>query len=153
MLLNNKVENTHNSESGFSLIEALIATMIIGVSFAGVYSITTFSARNLQASADRQSMQLAANQMLEIIESDIDNIDFYNLDFTTCNAPDSADIEDFHAYRYKWCRMINANLGASIAGDVREIIVSNTPDGKLVTIDLEGKNGTPKLVMKRLFND
>lgn len=138
--------------SGFSLIEAMISTMIIGVSFAGIYSIAIFSANNLNTSSDRQKLQLVADQIMEVIESDVSNIDFYDMDFTTCNAPNSGETEDYHQYRYKWCRMLNDSLGNPATGDEREISVSTTSDGKLVHIKLESRNAETSVVMKRIFN-
>lgn len=152
MLLNNK-NTSVKMESGFSLVEAMVATVIIGVAFAGIYNIALFSSKTLNASSDRQKLQLIADQMMEVIESDIDNIDFYDLDFTTCNAPDSGETEDYHLNRYRWCRMLNSSVNTPATGDTREIAINSTSDGKLVTITLDSRNGETNVVMKRLFSD
>lgn len=145
--------NKVSEKQGFSLIEAMVSTLIISIAFAGIYTIAIFSSKTLNSSADRQRLQLIANQMMEVIESDLGDIDNYDLDFTTCTPPDSGETEDYHQYRYRWCRMLNDKVGNPATGDQREISVTNASDGKLVHISLESRNGETKIVMKRVFNE
>ncbi len=139
-------------QSGFSLIEAMVATLIMSVSFAGVYTLTSFATTSLKSSVDRQKMQLVANQMLEVIGNDISNIDNYNLDFTTCTAPVGGETQDYHINRYKWCRMLNDSVGNPAAGDVREISVTTSGTNKIVHIILESRNGAAQIVIKNVYD-
>lgn len=153
MSSNSLRKNNKHNISGFSLVEAMVSTVIVGIAFTGIYSLTIFSSKTLNSSADRQKLQLTADSIMEVIESDLANIDSYNMDFTTCNAPDSGENENYHQYRYKWCRMLNDQIGTAATGDEREITISDTIEGKLVTIKLESRNAETNIVMKRIFND
>ena len=155
-------KNGFNQNQAFSLVEAMVATMIMGIAFAGVYTMVAFSESNLQSSADRQKLQLIANQMLEIIRSNKENIDDYdNMDFTSCNPPAQDQTEDYHDHRYKWCRMINDNFGSAADGQTREILISDvsvqqdyvdpTNIPKKVEITLEVR-GNASVTVQKMFN-
>jgi Tfp pilus assembly protein PilV len=131
----------------------MVATVIMGIAFTGVYTIILFSSDVMNASSDRQKMQLVADQIMEVIESDLDNIDSYDMNFNTCNAPDSGETQNFHQYRYRWCRMLNNTIGLPATNDVRQISISSSIDGKIVDITLENRNAETSVTMKRLFND
>lgn len=47
-------------ESGFTLIEAVVALAIIGISFAGVFGLVTISDRSLQGAIERERMKMQA---------------------------------------------------------------------------------------------
>lgn len=137
--------------SGFSLIEAMVATAIIAIAFTGVFSLTIYSADTLQSAAKRQKMQIMANQIFETIEGDFANIDNYNLDFTTCPMPTTDQTQAYHTNRYKWCRMLNDFLGIPRAGDIRNISVAASGTARTVNITLQGVGGTPEIVLKRIY--
>lgn len=141
------------SNKGFSLIEAMVATAIIGIAFTGVFSMTIYSADTLQSAAKRQKLQIIANQIMEVIESDFASVDNYNLDFTTCVAPTSEQTQNYHVNRYKWCRMINAVLGQPRAGDVRSITVTTSGTARIVNVTLQGISGSPEVVLKRIYEN
>ncbi len=137
--------------SGFSLIEAMVATAIIGIAFTGVFSLTIYSADTLQSAAKRQKMQIVANQIMEVIENDFANISHYNLSFTTCAAPTSGQTQNYHVNRYKWCRMLNDMLGTPRVGDVRSVAVVTTGTSNKVTVTLQGVGRQPEIVLKRVY--
>ena len=143
----------NNKEKGFSLIESMIATLIMAIAFTGVYTLSAFSSQTLTNSTNRQKMQLVANQMIEVIDGDYDNILMYDLDFTTCSAPGSGVTDSWEVNRYKWCRMLDDFLGTTNTGDVREIDVVTTTDGIVVNITLESKNGEAIVALKKLYSD
>lgn len=141
-------------ENGFSLIEAMIAMAIMSISFVGVYTLTGYSSNTLKTSADRQKLQIIANQMFELIENDYDNIDNYDdMDFTTCVAPTSGQTQEFHQNRYRWCRMINDSIGTASVGDIRTISVTTAGTNKNVRITLESKNKGAQIVINKVYGE
>lgn len=148
--MKNKIKNR---EKGFSLIEAMIAMAVVGIAFVGVFGLTSYSASSLNSATKQQSLQILANQILEVIESDQDNILSYNLDFTTCTAPTSEQTQTYHTYRYKWCRMLNAEIGTPRAGDIRNVSVVNSLGEIKVHITLQGVGGSPEVVLKRVYEN
>lgn len=138
--------------SGFSLIEAMISMMIMAISFVGVYTLTAYAGSSLKNSADRQKMQIIANEMLELISNDYANVDSYNnMDFTTCNAPTSAQTQTYHQNRYNWCRALDAAAGTSSTGDTRKITVTTSGTNKNVRIILESRKKGAQIVINRVY--
>ena len=140
-------------ERGFSLIEAMVATMIIAISFAGVYTMAGYSSVSLKNSIDRQKMQLIANQILESISSDYTSVDNYNnMDFTTCVAPTGAQTQTYHQNRYKWCRMLNDAVGSPATGDTRKIAITTSGTSKVVTVTLQSRLKNAQIVTKKIYD-
>ena len=138
--------------SGFSLIEAMVATAIMGISFVGVYSLMSYSQNFFQNSSERQELQLIADQMLEIIDSDKSNLALYATNFNTCTIPLPEDTERYKQYTYKWCVILQDKFGSPAATDVRQIAVSDVTGGKLITITLQAKNNRSQIVLKKFYD-
>ncbi len=139
--------------SGFSMIEAMIATMIMSISFAGVYTMAGLSSTSLKNSIDRQKMQLVANQILESISSDYANISNYNnMDFTTCTAPTAGQTATYHQNRYKWCRMLDDAVGPSATGDARRITVTASGTSNIVSVAIESRKKNAQIIIKNIYD-
>jgi Tfp pilus assembly protein PilV len=153
-VLNKAIDRSDDKSSikAFSLIEGMIATLIIGISFAGVYTLSAVSIKNINNSADKQKLQIIANQIFEVIAANKDNIDNYNMDFTSCNAPTSEETEQYHQHRYKWCRMINNSIGVAGTGEVRSISIDTVAEGRAVNIILQNRDNKIEVDIKRIFN-
>jgi len=139
-------------KNGFSLIEAMVAMMIMALSFVGVYTLASYSSNSMKNSADKQQMQMVANQIFEIIRSDIENIDSYNnMDFTSCIAPTSEETATYYQHRYKWCRMLNAGVGQPATGDIRQINITTSGDSRIVKVMLESRNKNAYIVINNVY--
>lgn len=136
------------------MIEAMIATAIIGIGFTGVYSLVVYADITMRRSVDRQKLQMQANQILEIIESDLANITQYNaIDLTNCIQPDATATQKFVLRPYEWCQRLNAEVGSD-TGSTRIITVTDLGDGRrAVHIQLEAFDGEVQVVMKRAYDD
>lgn len=140
-------------DDGFSLIEAMIATLIMSITFAGVYTMAGYSSISLKNSIDRQKMQLIANQILESISSDYANIDSYNnMDFITCTAPTGAQTQTYHQNRYKWCRMLNDAVGTPAVGDTRKITIVTSGTSRIMSIVLQSRLKNAQIVIKNVYD-
>lgn len=141
-----------NKQEGFSLLEAMISSAIIGVGLVGVVSLTAFSENYMQRSVIRHKMQMVADNMMEVIESDLSNIDSYTMDFTACpSAVEGA--ATYQVRRFEWCQTMDDKLGIATVNEIRRIVVTTQSDGKrAVEILLEDSDGATQIVMKRLFD-
>ena len=141
--------NKYNQENGFSLIEAILASAIVGIGFVGVFTLTVFSERSIQESVAREKLQMQANQILEIIfESD----QYNNMDMTSCNAPDENATDTYIIRGYEWCTRLEGEVGSADTNDTRSISVITDAEGnKIVHIELETRNGEVQVVMNRSF--
>lgn len=140
----------NNSNQGFSLLEALIATAIMGIGFVGVYTLAATAELSLRNSVTRQKLQMQADQILEVIESDLTNIDQYNMSLKACVAPDGT--ETYKVRRYEWCQRLTGEVGAAATNDTRSVAITTLADGrKVVSIVLESNNGGIQIVMKRVY--
>lgn len=140
-------------EDGLSLIEAMIATVIVGIGFLGVFTLTTMSQHSMVNSIARQKLQMQANEIFEIIDYDQDNIDNYNLDLTVCNEPSDGETRLYLIRAYDWCSRMNGEVGSVTEGLVRKVEITDLDDGKkAVYVLLESNNGSVQIAMKRVFD-
>lgn len=140
-----------SSSKGFSLVEAMVATAIVGIGFTGLLSIIATSEQFMSRSIKSQKAQMIANQMLEIIETDLTNIDSYAMTLTTCNPPATASQWDTRGY--EWCVRLQDELGPAGTTNTRSITLSTLADGRrVVHIVIEADNQRVQIVMKRTFD-
>ncbi|MCE3232248.1 MAG: hypothetical protein K0R98_505 [Rickettsiaceae bacterium] len=140
------------SSKGFTLIEAMVSTAIMGVGFVGVYTLIATSETLMQRSIGREKMQMIADQILDIIETDLTNIASYQMTLATCTDPGASTSQPL-IRGYEWCMRLNNEIGAAITGETRSITVTTLADGRrVVHIVLDGYNQKIQVVMDRAFN-
>ncbi len=151
MLLSTKI--TGDKVLGFSLIESLIATAIVGIGFVGVYSLVVLSEQFTKWAIARQKLQMIANQIIEVIDSDTSNIANYSINLATCVDPGAAT--DVYLLRgYEWCIRMEDELGTAGATDTRAItITADSPvAGKTsILIVLEAYGAKAQIIMQRTY--
>lgn len=136
---------------GFSLIESLIATAIVGIGFVGVYSLVVLSEQFTKWAIARQKLQMYANQMLEVIEADVTNIDNYGLTLQTCTNPSPATTTSL-VRGFEWCIRMNTELGAAGTTDVRTITVTSLGGNRRsVVIRLEAYSARAQVIMEKVY--
>ena len=62
-----KFLNKHKTQLGLTLLEALMATAIVGIGFVAVFNMVTFSVQSIDTSAERTK----ANYLVSMIAEDI----------------------------------------------------------------------------------
>lgn len=142
-----------HKEKGFSLIESMIATAIVGIGFVGVYSLVVLSEQFTKWAVARQKLQMYANQIMEVIETDISNIDSYatTTALSTCTNPSPA-ITTHLVRKYEWCTRMTTELGAAGAGDVRSITITTPSAGNRdIIIRLEAYGAKAQVVVERIY--
>lgn len=142
-------------ESGFSLLEAVLATAIVSIGFASIFSLAVFSERSVRDTIQREKLEMLASQMLEVIEADVDNVSLYAVDFTNGTDCDNAAAGDtsllYNVKIDEWCNRLTGELGAAKTNDVREINYDDSSGTKLINIILESQNGDVQVLMNRSF--
>lgn len=136
---------------GFSLVEAMVATALVGVGLTGVFMLTGLSYSSLNESIAREKLQIVSNQILNVIEGDIDNIDSYSLNMTTCTDP-GLGAATYLERQYEWCQRMEGEVGAAGATNTRSITVTTMVDGsRVVHVELEALNGNVQIVANRSY--
>ncbi len=136
------------------MVEAMVATAVMGIGFLGVYTIVSSSNKLMSYSIQKQKTQMIANQILDVIETDITNINSYDMDLGTCTTPAGGETNQYVLRGYEWCVRLAAELGAAKANDDRTITVTTLADGmKVVTVLLEGSSEKVQIIMKRAFTE
>lgn len=143
----------HQKQAGFTLVEAMVATLVITVGFVGSYTLVGYTQDAVQSASIRQKLQMQANQILDLIEADLEHVDSYdNLDLENCAAPDVGVTDTWILRRYEWCRRLTDDARAVQANDTRSVDVTTLADGsKAVQVLLESGNGSMQIVMKRVY--
>ncbi len=129
-----------------------MATAIASVGFVGTYTLVATSEVVTTRSIGRQKLQMLADQMFDIIDTDTANIDSYAMTLTTCTDPGVAASQPL-TRGYEWCLRMNNEIGAAVSGETRSITITTLADGtKVVHIVLDGYNSKIQVVMNRAFN-
>lgn|GEM_PF-1836069 len=145
-------------QQGFSLVEAMVAIVIITIGFVGIYALTGNSEVYNQRSAQRNA---AANIAIQIVEAvaaarsvnvvghiagapynGVVNLNVNNCQYgnPTANTPRAQgrpmDSADFDIFFIQWCSRLNAELGIS-PNAVRTLSATQgvaTPAGTVVDL-------------------
>ena len=136
---------------GFSLIEAMVATAIVSIGFVGVFSLVATSEQFTMRAIAKKKMQMVADQIMDIVETDLDNIDSYAMSLTTCTAPATAD--QWVVRGYEWCIRLQDETGDAGTANTRAITITDLGDGrKVVQIVLEGFNQKVQIIVRKAFD-
>ncbi len=128
----------------------MISAGIMALGFVGVFTLVAASEQFTTRSIARQKMQMIANQVVEVIESDLANIDSYTMNLGACVAPGTTD--KWIVRGFEWCTRLQNEIDPTGA-NIRRITVTTLADGrKLVSIFLEGRNKSALVVMRRIFD-
>ena len=157
-----------NKQSGVSLIEAMVAAVVVGIGFVAIYGITTSSTRVLLNSIDREKGNMLSNMIMEDIIIDVENIAQYNgLNFTSSPLSQSTTIEK---KQEKWKSAADQMFDEVQSGSTecsggnpkewknchyRKVeVIETTNDSKIYTISvhLSNRDGRAINTFKRIIN-
>ena len=151
-----------HSEKGFTLIEAVVAMLVFGIAFTGLYLVFGIAIKGANDAQKRMHLNLIANQIVESIAAEtrrdandpknpLQTPGLYEAeDLTNCASFPSSDI------RKSWCTNLNEVVGGfqGIGGQKRSVSVTKLEAHLFVDIhfviggDSNGKN-TLEVVMSR----
>ncbi|MAS68965.1 MAG: hypothetical protein CMC43_06520 [Flavobacteriaceae bacterium] len=157
-----------NKQSGVSLIEAMVAAVVVGIGFVAIYGITTSSTRVLLNSIDREKGNMLANMIMEDIIIDTQNLtQYHNLKFISSPSSQTTTVEK---KQQKWkitadqlFSVVQNNSSECIGGNPREwrnchyrkVEVVETSNGSKVytiSVHLSNRDGRAVNTFKRIIN-
>ena len=141
------------NQNGVSLIEAMVATVVIAIGFMAIYTLSITSTTILMSTLDREKGNMIANTVFEDLITDTPNLlSYHNMDFKTVGQGSASHI----AKKTKWAQTASKRFGSPQTKDKRKIqVLKKTIAGKdvfIVTIDLATRDGKAKNQFKRVFN-
>ena len=141
------------NQNGVSLIEAMVATVVIAIGFMAIYTLSITSTRILMGTIDREKGNMIANTIFEDLITDTPNLlSYHNMDFKTVGQGSASHI----VKKNKWAQTASKRFGSPQTNDKRHIqVVKKSVAGKdifIVTIDLATRGGKAKNQFKRVFN-
>ncbi|MBR0564603.1 type IV pilus modification protein PilV [Azoarcus sp. L1K30] len=119
---------TRHFQSGSSLLEVLIAVLVLSFGLLGIAGMQASALRNNQSAAERSQVVFMTYSILDAMRANIDTTtdpySFRTSDYTAeavlgdwqCTAPAGASLAAKDAAR--WINNLHANLGSSACGKV-----------------------------------
>jgi len=152
------------SDKGFTLIEAIVAMVIFGIAFTGLYLVFGIAMKGANDAQKRMHLNLIANQIVESISAETrrdanDDLNpfktpnIYNANLQNCAGFSSSDI------RKSWCTKLNEVVGGfqgTNSKQKRSVTVSNLENNLYVDIhfviggDRKGNNTSEVVVARRI---
>ena len=115
---------TRHRQSGSSLLEVLIAVLILSFGLLGIAGMQASALRNNQSAAERSQVVFMTYSLLDAMRANIDTSktphEFRPTEYTavlggwTCEAPEGTSLATKDASR--WIKNLQANLGSSACG-------------------------------------
>ncbi len=122
---------------GASLIEVLIAVLILGIGLLGIASMQAITLRNGQSSMERSQAVMQTYSILDAMRSNVAlaRVNAYDLP-RTCAVPTATATlaqNDLNA----WMINMQANLGATACGTIACVATAPVSPGRVCTVTVE----------------
>ena len=129
---------------GVSLIEALVAIVVVGVGFASILQLAAYATRTTDVAIERNKVNFIAEMMAEDIIADKANSNNYNKTFE-CSYPvvNGSQVSDFRTKRLQENFGV-LNVEICKTGDVKKSSVTTVGEDSNATINLHLGDGNRK---------
>lgn len=129
---------------GVSLIEALVAIVVVGVGFASILQLAAYATRTTDVAIERNKVNFIAEMMAEDIIADKANANNYNKIFE-CSYPvvTGSQVSDFRTKRLQENFGV-LNVEICKTGDVKKSSVTTVGEDSNATINLHLGDGNRK---------
>lgn len=133
-------EACHNTtQRGFSLLEALIAVLVLSIGLLGVAALQANALRNNQSSLERSMAVAQSYSILEAMRANVAAARNRNYDIgMTCVAPAGGSLITNDQRR--WILDLQANVGVSACGSIA--CSAATPGLCTITVQWDDSRGT-----------
>ena len=153
-----------NSQSGFSILEAILAAVIFVIGLVAVYAMVNFANKSLMSSRERDRLNMMSSEIMENLnlametykkdnkdseefKDDFNNLDCYQDVSNTSSMKDN--------YRKRWKEKLGKKEASEECNLKIEKISGVDAYGKdlityLVTISIKKRNGKEIKIVKRL---
>ena len=146
-----------NSQSGFSILEAILAAVIFVIGLVAVYAMVNFANKSLMSSRERDRLNMMSSEIMENLnlametykkdnkDSEKFKDDFNNLDCYQ-DVSNASSMKD--NYRKRW----KEKLGKKEASEECNLKIEKISgkEAYLVTISIKKRNGREIKIVKRL---
>ena len=127
-----------NNQSGFSILEALVAVVVFVLGLAGIYAMTTLSNRTMISSIERDKLNMVSAMVIESMTIDTANIATY--DNTDCYQSTSGSSLN-ERNRQKWAKKYKKIIEArDSSGNVINQDKEGSEDCKVEVKEITGEN-------------
>lgn len=140
-------------KKAFSLIESLVAIVILSVAITSIYSFMGITQKAINDSFEKNQLNLVLNEMIEdiSIESDL----AFLTSTIVLNKPSS--ISKNEKLRVKWETKFEQRFGNNYSDRIKNIKVQKTKSGDFNIINLDAEfiidGKTQKIQLKRIYNE
>lgn len=156
--------STPLEQSGFTLVEGMVAMAVISAAFAGLFGLVSLSDRALQDAIEKERMKMQTRQIIETVAADRIGQCNYTGSWVTSeggtNCPVFSNSASPSAQRMaKWCQRMEDGL-TTAKGDEREIrvrplggnqsCVASSSSQRVIEVRLNANGGKSQVVMKQV---
>ena len=133
----------NRKNKGVSLIEALVAIVVVGVGFASILQLAAYATRTTDVAIERNKVNFIAEMMAEDIIADKANSNNYNKTFG-CSYPvvTGSQISDFRTKRLQENFMAVLNVEICKARDIKNSDVTTVGEDTNASINLHLGDGS-----------
>ena len=131
------------SQAGFTLLEAIIAMMMFGISFAGLFLLFGIPQQTSINTQKKMFLNLMANRIIETIANEGTNTNTTLNPFTnqtpyhgSLNDCSPYAITDSPNYKFHWCTDLNEQLGGFSDNPGEERTISVIKEGSDLLVDV-----------------
>ena len=132
-----------SAQSGFTLVEALVAMAIFMIGFGGLYVFFNFSQHSVMESERRMYLNLMGDRIIQTIAAETqrsasDSLNPFNAPSTYAGSLNACNYSDTDI-RQDWCKDLNTNVGpynASSGKENRLVELVNDGTGLIVNVSL-----------------
>jgi Tfp pilus assembly protein PilV len=144
----------NKSETGFTLIEAVISVGILSIGFAGVIGLVGVSNEMLHNSTAREQLNAQGAAIIDTLYSDPTNIEVYQgKNLANCSSLSTPSGKELHLRRLKkWCSRASNRVGAAQNLDHRKIHVVKRNNTYIVGVEITSNDGKNSAFVKRVIN-
>lgn len=134
----------NKKNKGVSLIEALVAIVVVGVGFASILQLAAYATRTTDVAIERNKVNFIAEMMAEDIIADKANANNYNKIFE-CSYPvvTGSQVSDFRTKRLQENFGV-LNVEICKTGDVKKSSVTTVGEDSNATINFHLGDGNRK---------
>lgn len=153
----NKLAGYHkknNNNKGITLLEALVAVVIVAIGFLSVYQLSSYAVNSIDGSIDRNKINFLSEMMAEDMLADPTNIQNYQFS-DACSFNDVSGSELYKLRQNKWKERFKNQFPKTQckSNDEKKTILVDKTNTFVARINLANRDGKQKkylgLVIKK----
>lgn len=132
---------SHKNNKGITLIESMVAVVIVAIGFLSVYQLTSYAINSIDASIDRNKLNFLSEMMAEDMIADPDNAKMYAYS-QTCGYTNPTGGQNLYDKRQdKWNQRFKNMLDNCKTNDEKKTMIGENTDRFTARINIKNKDG------------